>query len=152
MSITIKIVDFVDSWPEMEPLYRRQYNEVERLSDGKWPFSCVTPDFETIAHLTDHDQFYLFVAYDDEAPVGYIGFTVSQNYFYGTWQAQETFIYTEPAYRGQGIAGKLLDTAIEKFKDRVDLFICSVKPFHGGPQLVVSRGFEMAEMLYFKVV
>ena len=130
----------------LEPLFLDQYKENE---DGQWGLD---PDYERYFALEDHGIVHLYVARDEDKPIGYMIVLVQDHLHHrGIKYAVADIFYVTPEYRRSMIAYNLIETVENDLREMgVKRFLIAMKLRHQFRKLLTLCGFYPEEELWEK--
>lgn len=140
-----------DAWTELEPLYRRHWNETEGYQQNE-----LDVDFEQYELFEEQGRSVLFtVRTPNDVLCGYLFYTLGNNlHAKGTFVAEEKAIYLHPEVRGGTLAVRLLKYSEETLQELGVVMIHAMsKAPTGGPdidRLMKHRGFDPVAIYYSK--
>ena len=118
MSYTISLQNLRSTYPELEPLYRAHYGEMERrlVGDGV-EVSPYAPRLDEYFRANEGGWLLHYVARHEGAAVGYSNIYLTRDMHNGDLIAQEDTIYVTPAHRN-GLGRKMVKHILADLKQR----------------------------------
>lgn len=133
---------------ELVPLTELSFVESKMLPDQKYK-----PDWERYLYLDEIEILRSFMARNDKHElVGYISFVLDHEiHTHDYVQAMHDSFFILKQHRAKGLALKMLNYAIDKFKtESIHRVTMSVLPQVDYSRLLLGIGFEQSEVFYTK--
>jgi GNAT superfamily N-acetyltransferase len=137
---------------EAMPLFEKHYKELAKHQD-KVKYD---PNWDFYYKAEQAEMLYIFTARaDDGTLVGYNCYFINPHPHYsGMLCALNDIFYISPEYRGKLAGMRLLKFSEDRLKELrgVNWFFMHMKPEHDFSRMLISRGYDLHEHIYSKVV